>query len=272
MPADASAVFLAGARYDLAETEVKALEEYWNKQGRIFILLNPDAPTARLAAFLDRAGIRADDNRLTAIVRVTLPGGEPVLRRVNGVLGEAASDHPIVRSLKGVNFTVPGATQSLSLDEPRVRAANVRLTPLVKAQEGFWGEADFRGEAEDNPAATQFDAGRDKDRDLFYAVCAERGAVAEGRVSVPSARLVVVTNVRFIEDGQTTQEMADFFRNGLNWLLDRDRLIGIPPKEVKNFTLNLTDGQESLLFILTILVIPAAAALAGACVWFVRRS
>ena len=272
VPADASAVFLAGPRYDLAEAEVKAMEEFWNKQGRLFILLNPDAPTPRLAGFLDRAGIRADDNRLTAIVRVTLPGGEPVLRRVNGVLGETASDHPIVRSLKGVNFTVPGATQSLSLDAPRVRAANVRLTPLVKAQEGFWGEADYRGEAEDNPAASQFDAGRDKDRDLFYAVCAERGAVAEGRVSVPSARLVVVTNVRFIEDGQTTQEMADFFRNGLNWLLDRDRLIGIPPKEVKNFTLNVTDRQEGLLFALTLLVIPAAAALTGACVWFVRRS
>ena len=272
VPADASAVFLAGARYDLSEPEVKALEDYWNKQGRLFVLLNPDAPTPRLAGFLERTGIRADDDRLTAIARVSLPGGEPVLRRVNGVLGETASDHPIVRALKGVNFTVPGATQSLSLDAPRVRAANVQLTPLVKAQEGFWGEADFRGEAADDPAASRFDEGRDKKDNLVYAACAERGAVAEGKVSVPSARLVVVANVRFIEDGSTTQEMADFFRNALNWLLDRDRLIGIPPKEVKSFTLNVPDNQVSLLFLLTIVVIPAAAALAGACVWFVRRA
>ena len=272
VPADASAVFLAGARYDLSEPEVKALEDYWNKQGRLFILLNPDAPTVRLAAFLERTGIRADDDRLTAIARVSLPGGEPVLRRVNGVLGEAASDHPVVRTLKGVNFTVPGATQSLSLDAARVRAANVQLTPLVKAQEGFWGEADYRGEVANDPAASRFDEGRDKKDNLVYAACAERGAVAEGRVSVPSARLVVVANVRFIEDGSTTQEMADFFRNALNWLLDRDRLIGIPPKEVKSFTLNVPDQQVNVLFLLTIIVIPAAAALAGACVWFVRRA
>ncbi len=272
VPADASAVFLAGARYDLSEPEVKALEEYWNKQGRVFILLNPDALTARLGGFLDRVGIHPDDNRLTAIVRVGLPGGEPVLRRLNGVLGESASENVIVRSLKGVNFTVPGATQTLTLDSARVRGANVQLTPLVKAQEGFWGEADYRNEAEDDPAASRFDAGRDKKDNLFYAACAERGAVAEGRVSVPSARLVVVGNARFIEDGQTNQEMADFFHNALNWLLDRDRLIGIPPKEVKTVALNVPDQQVNLLFLLTIIVVPAVAALAGAGVWFVRRT
>lgn len=271
VPADATAVFLAGPRYDLSEPEVKALEDYWNKQGRLIILLNPDAPTPRLAGFLERVGIRPDDNRITAYVAIDL-GGERVVRRVNGVVGEAAGDSPIVRTLKGVNFTVPGATQSLTLDAERVRAANVQLAPLIKAQEGFWGESDYRGEAEEDPAASRFDAGRDKKDNLFYAVSAERGAVAEGRVSVPNARLVVVANARFIEDQMTTQEMGDFFRNSLNWLLDRDRLIGIPPKEVKTFTFNVPDHQVTLLFLLTTIVVPAAVAFVGTVVWFMRRA
>lgn len=275
VPADAGALLLAGAKYDLSEREVKVLEDFWNaKQGRLFLLLNPDASAPRLLGFLARIGIRADDNRITFIRAIgTTPDGTQLLQRAGGVLGELAGEtSPVVKSLKGVNFLLPGATNSLSLEPDRVRAANIRLEPLLRAQKGFWGEADYRQGVEENPAAGRFDAGRDKADNLVFAASAERGVVAEGRVGVGTARVVVVANARFIENEALTPDMADFFRNALNWLLDRDRLIGIPPKEVKTFNLNVPDRQVFTLFVLTTFVIPAAAGLLGLLVWWRRRA
>lgn len=274
IPADASAVFLAGARYDLSEPEIKALDDYWGKQGRLIIVLNPEAPTPRLAKFLaERAGIRPDDNRITYLrVLGTTPDGAQIVQRAPVTIGESASEaSPVTRSLKGVNFTVPGATQSLTLEPERVKAGNVKLEGLVRAAEGFWGEVDYAGTADGNPESARFDAGRDKKDNLFFAASAERGAVADNRVSVPSARLVVIANSRFLEDGMTSQDMADFFRNSLNWLLDRERLIGIPPREVRTFTTSVPEAKLNQLFAVTTLLIPALLAFVGAFVWWRRR-
>ena len=52
IPEDARSLIICGPKYDFSEVEVKLLNGFWEKKGRVFVLLNPFARTPRLTAWL----------------------------------------------------------------------------------------------------------------------------------------------------------------------------------------------------------------------------
>src|SRR5437660_671780 len=52
IPADVKAVMIIGPQYDLSDREMKLLREFWDKQGRILLLLDPAAKTPKLRGFV----------------------------------------------------------------------------------------------------------------------------------------------------------------------------------------------------------------------------
>src|SRR5215813_10586859 len=50
IPADVKAVMIVGPQYDFSDREMKLLRDFWDKQGRILVLLDPAANTRRLRA------------------------------------------------------------------------------------------------------------------------------------------------------------------------------------------------------------------------------
>ncbi|MBV9659386.1 MAG: GldG family protein [Verrucomicrobia bacterium] len=272
VPTEASALLLAGPKYDLSEREIKALDNYWStRQGRIFILLNPDGETPRLNQFLAKLGITPDDDRVMAVITLGMTKeGARIVQRAPYVAGEMQGGGPIAERLRGVNVLFPGSTQSLTIDPPRVGPAGIKVESLVQAIEGYWGEMDYRDP--DSPAGQQMTPGRDKDKNIVLAATAERGALEDPRVQVNTARLIVVGNARFIDNQSLDQNDADFALGALNWLLNRERSIGISPKEIKTFSVNFTPQQEKNIFIITTLLIPGLFALLGVGVWWWRRA
>ena len=123
----------------------------------------------------------------------------------------------------------------------------------------------------DSPAGQQFTPGRDKDKNIILAASAERGAVEDPRVQVNTARLVLVGNSRFIENQGLDQASADFLLGSMNWLLNREKSIGISAREIKTFSVNFTPQQVSRIFLFTMLLIPGLFALLGVGVWWWRR-
>src|SRR5213082_65607 len=69
IPADMNAVMIVGPQYDFSDHEMKVLRDFWYKQGRILVLVDPVANTPRLRSFLDELGIKVNDDRLMAFVR-----------------------------------------------------------------------------------------------------------------------------------------------------------------------------------------------------------
>ena len=59
--------------------------------------------------------------------------------------------------------------------------------------------------------------------------------------------------------------------SSLNWLLSREQLMAIAPKEVDDTRLKLTREKIRILAWSTIGAIPALAALLGTALWFRRR-
>lgn len=267
VPADAKTVMLLGAHYDLNDTELKALRDYWDKKGRLFIALDPTAFTPKLDNFVKNIGIVPQDDRVLKTVNLG-----PVAMVQRNVVATYMDGSPITKRLKNLNTALPGNTQSLKLDTAVADAGHTRLQGLMLAADGYWGETKYTADVSNGGTYT-FLPSEDHVPPLILAATAEKGAVTDEHVQVESARLFVAGNADFIQSDALTQvgPNVDFVLGALNWLVDREELIGVTPKQIQNFTLNLSDAQLSKLALLAMVVLPAGAALIGFGTWLQRR-
>jgi hypothetical protein len=191
--------------------------------------------------------------------------------RVRDVVAHFMPDNPVTKRLTDVRAPFFGPTSSLTLDSQRVAPANIHLAPLAQAEKGYWGETDYDSTDE---ALLQFDPAKDKDEPLTIAASVEKGGSADARVEINSARLVVVANDTFIQNNALTQDQQglDFVSAGLNWLLRRERLIGIAPKIPQTLTFTLDEKALRSLRWIVLGLMPLVPAILGWFVWWRRRA
>src|SRR5437867_5565094 len=192
IPADVNAVMIVGPQYDFSDREMKLLRDFWDKQGRILLLLDPAAKTPKLRGFLNELGIKVNDDRLMVFLRT----GIQELALTRDVLARFLGDSPVTKRLADVRALFLGGTSSLTLEPDRVRAANIRVEPLIQAEKGYFAETDYNT---DDQAKFQTDA-KKAGASPTIGASIEKGGSADERVQVNSSRLVVVTNATFVQD------------------------------------------------------------------------
>jgi ABC-type uncharacterized transport system len=266
IPLELKTILILGPQYDFSDREMKLLRDFWDKQGRILLLLDPAAKTPKLDGFLNELGVKANNDRLMVFLRTGIQ--EVALTR--DVQAHFLGGSPITKRLVDVRALFLGGTSSLTLEPDRVRAANIRLDPLIQAEKGYFAETDYNT---DDQAKLQADAKRNSNTILTIGAAVEKGASADERVQMNSARLVVVSNAAFVQDNAVTedQQALDFISGSVNWLLSREQLIGIAPKISKPlvFTLN-EDALRNFRWIILVFM-PLIPAVIGAVVWWQRR-
>jgi len=112
------------------------------------------------------------------------------------------------------------------------------------------------GDAEPEPAAGDAAAGAD-------AATTRRGPM----------RLVVFGDSDFASDQLLRASEANvvLLIDTLNWLVERESLLGIPPKEPERVRLSLTQSQMTWVYALALLILPGLAVILGVVVWLRRR-
>src|SRR5436190_158685 len=266
IPPDVNAVTIVGPQYDFSDREMKLLRDFWDRQGRILVLLDPVANTPRLRAFLDEVGVKINDDRLMVFLRT----GIQELALTRDVQVRFLGDSSVTRRLADVRAIFVGGTSSLTLEANRVRGANIRLEPLIQAEKGYFAETDYNT---DDQAKLQADAQKAGNSPLTIAASVEKGGSADARVQVNSARLVVVSNGTFVQDSAIMQDQAalDFVSGAVNWLLSREQLIGIAPKVPKPLTFSLDPEALQRLRWIVLVLMPLIPAVIGTVVWWQRR-
>src|SRR6266513_6066486 len=68
-PAEIKTVMIIGPQYDFSDREMKLLRYFWDKQGRILLLLDPSAKTPKLRGFVNELGVKPNDDRLMVFLR-----------------------------------------------------------------------------------------------------------------------------------------------------------------------------------------------------------
>ena len=267
IPAEIKTVMIAGAQYDLSDREIKLLHDFWEKQGRILLLVDPSAKTPKLAAFLNELGVKVNDDRLMAFVRT----GIEELALIRDVQARFLGNNPVTKRLENVRAIFFGGTSTIALDPQRVRAANIQLQPLIEAEKGYFAEKDYNSS---DQAKLQADAKQAGDAPLILGVAIEKGGSADEHVQMNSSRMVVVSNSTFIQDNALTQDQQalDFISASANWLLSREKLIGIAPKVPKTLTFSLNEPALKSLRWMVLVLVPLVFIILGTAVWWKRRA
>src|SRR5205809_1832105 len=266
IPPDVKAVMIIGPQYDFSDREMKLLGDFWDKQGRILLLLDPSAQTPKLRGFVNELGIKPNDDRLMVFLRT----GIQELALTRDVQARFLGDSPITKRLADVRTLFLGGTASLTLEPDRVRTSNIRVEPLIQAEKGYFAEKDYNT---DDQVKLQADAKQSSNVPLTIGASVEKGCSADQRVQVNSSRLVVVSNGSFVQDNAITQDQQglDFISGSVNWLLSREQLIGIAPKVSKPLTFSLDQDALARLRWIILVFMPLSPAVIGTVVWWQRR-
>lgn len=266
IPSDVKTIMIIGPQYDFSDREMKLLREFWDKQGRILILLDPAAKTPRLDAFLNELGVKVNDDRLMVFLRTGIQ--EVALTR--DVQAHFLGTSPVTKRLADARALFFGGTSSLTLEPDRVRAANIRVVPLIEAEKGYFAETDYNS---NDQTKWQAEAKQNNNTPPTIGAAVEKGASEDERVQVNSSRLVVVSNATFVQDNAVTQDQQalDFVSSSVNWLLSREQLIGIAPKIQRPLTFSLDEDALRKLRWIILVLMPLIPALIGAAVWWQRR-
>ena len=266
IPSDLKAIMINGPQYDFSDREINMLREFWQKQGRILLLLDPSAKTPKLNALLNELGVKVNDDRLMAMMKT----GIQEVALVRDVYGRFLADNPITKRLADARGIFPGGSSSITLEADRVRPANVHLQPLIQGEKGYWAEPDYNSGDQEK---YQQDALHNGDAVHTIAVSIEKGGSADERVQANSSRMVVVSNATFVQDVaiRQDQQALDFISGATNWLLNREQLIGIAPKVPQTLTFSLDENALRKMRWLILLVMPLVPAVLGFFVWWQRR-
>lgn len=259
IPKDCSALIIAGVSAEIAAAEAAMLAEYLDKDGRLLLLADPGTTTG-LAGLLERWGIRLGAE---VVVGLTLTGRELVVTEYG--------DHPATRNLKNLTtmFHAPRAIYPaggrLSVEE--AQPDKPRIVALASCTEAGWAETD----TEQNPP--KYDPGKDRSGPVPVAVAVEKGTVSVLDVEIKPMRMVIIGDSFFVSNGtlRSIGGNIDFFMSALNWLLDREFLMAIAPKDAGELRLDMTGKQLRTAYCVIVGVMPGAAALLAVAVWWRRR-
>jgi hypothetical protein len=268
IPTEYATVILTGPKYDLGDRDFSLLRNYWNEQGRIFILLDPKVKTPKFDQFLTEFGIRPDPDLIVTQFKTGIEEQSVTL----DVYAQFLPETSFLRALSQATGYFPGGTCSLSIDESKVAQGGLTVTrALTPAAPNYWGDKDEILYSQKTPTYAQ---GIDLPPPLYFGVALEKGSIKDARVQLhSSSRMIVLGNADFVRNESLSESPpdVDFVLMSVNWLADREQLVGIAPKSARTFTLNLSDRQMNEIVLLTVAGIPMLIALLGLGVWSMRR-
>jgi len=256
-PGDALVIVVAGLKAPLSAEEIGLLRAYLEKGGGLVIMEDPTPGTAMegkpdpLAEYLAESwGIGINDD-----VVVDLSSSQPFV----GVAYEYA-DHPITERLQNLAsyFRYARTLSTLPGDDGSTRAISLVLTG-----EDAWGETDFDALLAGDTFG--YDEGADTPPPLTLA------AVADNPEN--DSRLAVFGDSDFGSNADFyVLANGDLVVNAIDWAAKQDSLIDITPKQVtQRYIVPPTVEATGLIFLVSVVGLPALTALLGASVWWSRR-
>ena len=263
IPDDANGVIIIGPKYDFSDREIAMISNYWQgKRAGLLVLLDPNGETPRLRSFLESNGVvpRAD-RVLYAESTSTGPKKEFAVDTV------FLSNSPISRPFVETASRLEGQTQSLDLrmDSPELNAQNIEIIALAMAAPRYWGETQYMQQL---PVVDP----EDTTPPVYLAASVERGKVSDDRLRVDSARMVVVGNATLLDPSTRLAVHEDFVAASLNWMIKRERLIGITPKHRDVTRVFVPDVLRQKIWMVTSFIMPGVVLLLGLVVWNHRRA
>jgi len=253
IPSDADALIVAAPTRTYTNEEVDRLRGYFNNSGRILLMMSGETD-AGLAPLLENWGIRSIDSIVVDPER-TQSGYE--------VLVDSYEDHPVTARLNGLS-SVLYWPRALPLLETKTQETKTISAVLACSSRQSWAETDLA----QRPPALNPETDIAGPIPLILAVGSDSQT---GSIGIDAGKAVIFGDAEMISNTGLAGANADLMLNALNWLLERDSLLDIAPREETDQALIMEARGLRRLFWLVVIAIPLAAAMAGSIVWWKRR-
>lgn len=262
IPEDAALLISAGpqVRYQPFE-ELLLREHLQTRAGRLILLLDP-MRFHGLDNLLFDWGVVAYDN----LIYDTDPSG---MDEAGNLYLRHYAPHPITQTLiAGSLAVVVGRARVVRGDLGRNLDDGLDVRTIVATSPTAWGETNYRLP---NPVFDRNDL-RAKDG-LGVVAVSDRLKPASLPLSVRGGRLVVFGTADLVTNNRLTAlGNLNLFINTVNWAVDRDTQLSIPPRPIERFQLTLSQEELGRLRLGLLLIVPGAAALLGLFVYWTRRT
>lgn len=280
VPADATAVIVAGPTADFLPSEIDALKKYLRKGGKLLLLLDPP----------DKADAPPVANLLALAREWAIDVGQDVVVDVSGVgqlfgggveVPVAASypSHPITDrfSLLTAYPLARSVTAASGGTEGRYAQVFIETSPRS------WAETDLKKlyggqlSADDSKGDKQGPVGVGAAVSAAAAEAPAPEATGDGKTPAgsdrkPETRVAVIGDSDFAANAWLgIRGNRDLFLNTVNWLAQQENLIAIRPKEAQDRRITLTRDQQLRVFWLSVVIIPGLVIAAGVFTWWRRR-
>jgi len=265
VPDKTDLVIVAGPTGSFVQPELNALTAYLRGGGRLLILLDPTLAgsglvTTGLESWLAGYGVRVD-NDIVVDPANPLPffGSETLFVKDYG-------DHPITKAMRSGSLPVLVSLVRSVAKESKTAAApagDVQVTELLRTSSQGWGETDL----------AHLDRVSKDDKDVPGPVSLGVAVEIKGSGAARPARMVVYGDSDFAVNQLVKANVTNamLLANSLNWLVERETLLGIPPRKTEQVRLSLTAGELRTVYLLSLLLLPGLAAGAGVFVYLRRR-
>lgn len=273
IPADASLIIAVAPQTSFTPVEQELLRQYLTVDaGRMILLLRPGISVTRLGIddLLLDWGIIADDNVVVDTDRNSVTDdGDLIIRAFD-------DKHPVTQTLISYSFTLRfGLTRTVRVDPGRSSASSLAVVPLAATSTTAWGEVAYaRPPAVRDVNDIRPMKGIPPEDRLSVAVASERGSNRDKLpFSVRGGRLVVFGAGDFVSNQRIAYEgNLPILLGAVNWTVDRDPQINVPPRPVERFQLALSAGEFMKLRYALLLGLPGATLFLGLIVYWTRRT
>ncbi len=259
VPDDAKVVVVAGPKTEPFQKELDYLNDFLNRGGGLLLMLDPP-PSASFSAFLKGWQVTPDNDIILDVSGAgRLMGAGPSIPLVFRY-----ESHPITDRFKGQMTFFPLAR---SIQPAKDTVSGVTVTTLYKSNDNSWGETDLK-----NPNAT-YDEKTDLKGPLSMAVAVSKD-IKPGGENTPAikARMVVVGNSGFAAVPYFgAQGNGDLFMNMMSWLAQDEDLISIRPKAPEDRKIIMSQSQQRMIELFTLVFLPGVVLVCGIVVWTRRR-
>lgn len=252
IPTDAAVVVIAGPRRPFDDAGRRALQQYLDGGGKVFVLVDPRT-THGLGPLLETYGLRAGDGFI-------IDPASSLPQDIGALVIQRYEFSAITRDLAPTVF--PLATAIFRVDNP---PQSLSIFPIAESSPQSWLET--------NPDQLQYTEGQDQRGPLPIGQQVERLRSGDSAQKGDQLRILAIGDSDFASNQFfDLSSNGDLFLNGVNWLAEEESLIAIAPKTPdQNDRLILTPMQTNLILFSSVLFLPLAVLGAGATVWWQRR-
>lgn len=263
VPEDCDVLVIAGPTKEFLPNEIEMLENYLNRGGAVYLLVDPD-PSPGFQELAEKWGIRVGNDVIVDVSGIGMLFGAGANMPVAAEYNES---HPITEKFGNFMTAYPLARSVTPMDEP---PDDVEVEWLARTTERSWGEVNL----------SDGKASLDPDEDLLGPVTVAAVATKEITLSdtastngenEKTAKLAIVGDSDFVSNAFFHfQANGDLFMNTLSWLAEEEDLVSIRPKDPEDRRINLTQKQSKMILLFGVILLPLSV-LGMAIVVYKRR-